>query len=238
MRTTEDHGDKEEEGAGISSPRMHQDDPIEESLEMNAADEITDTILQLDGNVPDLVHDEDDDLDGNVSDLVHDEDDDFPNLVESDDEDDEGFEDDEGYSVTFARRQIHQLDGNNSDSSDGGDEYGLNDVFGLNRSRSQKRPRLQVDSSEGEEEERATAPPGRPGNVTVDSEDDSEERNEKDADLQTGAKFFSKDGRDHVVYPSTGRTYIFLKSNSKKPSTILRHVNDLLTIYQVLDSNL
>ena len=117
----EDHDVIEEEGAGQASPRRPHDDPIEETLEMNTAVEIEDTILQLDGN--------------------------------------------------------------NSDSSDADDEFGVNDVFGLNKSR--KRRRVQIDSSEGdgEEEERATAPLGQPRNVTSDSEDEGEERNEKEANL-------------------------------------------------------
>ena len=120
---------------------------------------------------------------------------------------------------------IYQLDGNNSNSESEEDEFGLNDVFGQHRS--QKRPRLQLDSSSEEE--------SAPTNVNVESEseDETEQGNQAEADVNTGAKLFMKDGRQHVVIPTTGPCYIFLKSNRKKPSTILRHINDLLNVYQV-----
>ena len=39
-----------------------------------------------------------------------------------------------------------------------------------------------------------------------------------------------KEGREHVAYPNTGRSYVFYKSHRAKPSNISRHCNDILTI--------
>ena len=46
-------------------------------------------------------------------------------------------------------------------------------------------------------------------------------------------KIVVKEGRDHVWYPNTGRSYVFIKSHRAKPSNISRHCNDLLNIAQV-----
>ena len=43
-------------------------------------------------------------------------------------------------------------------------------------------------------------------------------------------KIIVKDGREHVIYPNNGRSYIFFKSNRAKPPSISGHVNDILTI--------
>ena len=42
-------------------------------------------------------------------------------------------------------------------------------------------------------------------------------------------------GREHFCYPCTGPFYVFLKSNTHKPSTIERHMNDIMNITQVSD---
>ena len=39
-----------------------------------------------------------------------------------------------------------------------------------------------------------------------------------------------EEGREHVSYPHTGEFYIFFKSNTYKPSTIERHLNDMTNI--------
>ena len=42
-----------------------------------------------------------------------------------------------------------------------------------------------------------------------------------------------KEEREHIVYPNTGRSYVFYKSHRAKPSSISRHVNDILNIAEV-----
>ena len=116
---------------------------------------------------------------------------------------------------------ILQVDGENDSESD--DEFGLNDPFNVDRN--SKRPHLDLISLDCEIDE------------DVDEEspvtEEEPEENPREADVNTGANKIIKDGREHVVYPSTGPCYIFLKSNRARPSTIRGHVNDLLTIYQV-----
>ena len=178
-----------------------------------------------------------------------------PGLVDSDDEDDEGpvtntpreqvqispnshggqdcLEEELEMNTGMECDDIFQADGNDTDSEE--EDYGLNDeIFGYYPS--QKRPRIQVDSDPGETEQAS-----RIQNENMDEESgnegDDEQDNPCEADTETGAKTYMKDGREHVVFPSTGPCYIFLKSNRSKPSTIFRHVNDLLTIFEVLNND-
>ena len=44
---------------------------------------------------------------------------------------------------------------------------------------------------------------------------------------------YDKQERPHIKYPSTGRSYVFFKSNRVKGSTIVRYVNDFLNIAEV-----
>ena len=121
---------------------------------------------------------------------------------------------------------ILQFDGNNDSDSD--DEFGLNDLFNVHRNN--KRPRLDPIMLDYDVEEDDDEEPTVTDHAGMEEE---LEENPREADVNTGASKITKDGREHVVYPSTGPCYIFLKSNRAKPSTIRGHINDLLTIYQV-----
>ena len=41
-------------------------------------------------------------------------------------------------------------------------------------------------------------------------------------------------GQKHLVVPSVGPSFVFMRSSRKKPSKIFCHVNDILNISQVL----
>ena len=64
---------------------------------------------------------------------------------------------------------------------------------------------------------------------------DSEESESSDDDSNQNKFYTVEDelGRPHIKYPCTGEFFIFNKPNNYKPSTIERHVNDILNIYQV-----
>ena len=43
-------------------------------------------------------------------------------------------------------------------------------------------------------------------------------------------------GRDHIPYPSSGKSYVFLRSNTSDPSTIEVHCNDIINMFDVDNS--
>ena len=118
---------------------------------------------------------------------------------------------------------ILQFDGNNDSDSD--DEFGLNDQSNVHRNN--KRPCLDLImldyDIEADDDEDPKVPDHADNNFGMEKE---LEENPKEANVNMGA-------REHVVYPSSGPCYIFLKSNRAKPSTIRGHVNDLLMIHQL-----
>ena len=62
-----------------------------------------------------------------------------------------------------------------------------------------------------------------------------DESEDSDVD-QALSKYYTVEdeiGRPHVKYPCTGELFIFNKPNNYKPSTIERHVNDILNIFEV-----
>ena len=63
-----------------------------------------------------------------------------------------------------------------------------------------------------------------------------EEHQERSAIDIPPHKILEKDGREHVAYQNTGRSYIFYKSHRAKPSNISRHCNDILTIAETESS--
>ena len=135
--------------------------------------------------------------------------------------------------------EISQVDGVDSTESD--EDYGEDDIGVYRRS---KRPRLaavQRIESDSEEEENAPAPVNTArGDDDIELETSTEEISDTEAEetvtdavTSTGAQRIVKNGREHVKIPSTGPTYVFMKSHRSKPSTIFRHVNDLLSMYEV-----
>lgn len=71
-----------------------------------------------------------------------------------------------------------------------------------------------------------------------DTDSDSEEDiilNSEDIDsdfIEPGAdKIIERNGRKHIKIPATGRAFVFYKSHRAKPSSISRHVDDIVTMY-------
>jgi len=125
---------------------------------------------------------------------------------------------------------ICQLDGNDSDS----DDFGEEDFIGILRRTSQRNN--QVISSSEEDTGGSDDETSNPDDVIPTHEDELNEEIETEAVFNTkGILTKDKYGRDHVSYPSTGPSYVFLKSNRAKPSNIWSHVNDIMTIYEAHD---
>ena len=66
-----------------------------------------------------------------------------------------------------------------------------------------------------------------------EEEDSSDESGKEDSALLTRLKskvIWDEDGRAHITVPATGPSVVFYKSNRAKPSSISRHVEDILTL--------
>ena len=138
--------------------------------------------------------------------------------------------------------EIDQLDGANDPSSGSEDEFGEDDM-NVFRSAGPMRKIARIESED--EYSSNTDESENEHNQDVDeSEEENEvipqqqEDQEDEGQLVTvsdfpEAKYVMKDGRNHVSIPHTGNVYIFFKSPQAKPSSISRHINDILTIAEV-----
>ena len=136
-----------------------------------------------------------------------------------------------------------QLDGANDGSeSDQSDEY---DINFLEHRPLPKRARIipdedEVDDPNIDEDDVDAAP--RPLSVSSsdsesgsDREDEDDVENEEAFNVDLGKTVTGRDGKPHIAFGHTGKTYIFFKSHAFKSSNISRHVNDLLTMAQIED---
>ena len=136
---------------------------------------------------------------------------------------------------------LSQLDGADSSESDmdEDEEFNTDNMFYLgNRS---KRPRLapfmEIQSSDSEQENSDSDRQPIISPETLEEEVDSEEPT--DPEPQTSSfkvpkeKIILHNGREHVILPNTGPSYIFNRSHRAKPSTIWRHCNDLISLSEV-----
>ena len=88
------------------------------------------------------------------------------------------------------------------------------------------------------EEETVAGPSGWAGSslqINSDSEDDQVEASPFNVEFNfPDAEYtFDEKERKHVVYPKTGKPFVFISSHLAKPSTIKLHVNDIFNIMQV-----
>ena len=134
---------------------------------------------------------------------------------------------------TDAGDKIGQFDGADDSSSD--DEF---DVNFMKNTHPAKMRRLVLESSESEDNSDDISVSVEPHILNV--EENGEQFSGHDTDSPANVsleipsdKVVIKDGREHVWYPNTGRSYIFHKSHRAKPSSISRHCNDILNIAQV-----
>ena len=130
--------------------------------------------------------------------------------------------------------EILQLDG----AADGTDESESEEDFDmewLNEAQPQRK-RRRIDSEDEADlnvetmSDDETTPPVQ---TNVADRDSSSENEEFEMPEFPQAKFVTKDGRKHVTTPHTGPAFVFFKSHQTKPSSISRHVNDILTIANV-----
>ena len=132
--------------------------------------------------------------------------------------------------------EICQVDGADDESSESEEEFDYDNLFRVVQPQ-RKRARIESDNEddpnveESEEEDETNPPQSAPTN------DGDRGSNSEDEEFQMpefpSAKFYTKDGRKHVCIEHTGPTYIFFKSHQSKPSSISRHINDVLTIAEV-----
>ena len=141
--------------------------------------------------------------------------------------------------------EFWQFDGANDGSeTDESDEFEIN--F-LEQRPPPKRVRIMSDEEVDPniDEEAAEAPRPSPsivessdsesGSDLEEGENDDNEEDEEADHIPSSKTVTGKDGKPHVAFDSTGKTYIFFKSHTFKSSNISRHVNDLLTMAQVED---
>merc|ERR1712227_801987 len=126
--------------------------------------------------------------------------------------------------VILEQSFLPQLDGNYSS------EYSTDSDEETSVSKPSKRARIESDSSTTDSEE----PPSASNRMSVDSSDESEGEEYTDASRRLLNKLrskviFDQNGRAHVQVPGTGPSVVFYKSNRAKPSSISRHVDDIIT---------
>ena len=96
------------------------------------------------------------------------------------------------------------------------------------------------DSSEKQEGDKNNLTKNLQDDLSESEEDSNNAEDEKDesysSDEQGGPPEFrimpDEEGHNHVSYPDTGKFYDFLKSHNFKPSTIERHINDIINIFE------
>ena len=136
---------------------------------------------------------------------------------------------------------LSQLDGADSSESDmdEDEEFNTDNMFHLgNRS---KRPRLapfmEIQSSDSEEENSDSDRQSIVSPEALELEDDNAEPTDPESQTSTfnvpQEKIIVHNGREHVILPNTGPSYIFNRSHRAKPSTIWRHCNDLISLSEV-----
>lgn len=139
--------------------------------------------------------------------------------------------------------EISQLDGADDNSSESGDEFEMDFLKGVQpqtfRGAQPRRKRQRIESEQEDSEEEVVtennAEPTAGGSGDNSSPQEEEESAEEEFEMPEfpAAHFVMKEGRKHVAIAHTGPTYVFFASHQKKPSTISRHVNDILTIAEV-----
>ena len=124
--------------------------------------------------------------------------------------------------------EIMQLDGTNDSSGSEEDEF----EFDLFRGAQPQSKRARVESDEEDDPNVEESEEERENNSEPNSTAAATEEAEEDFEMPEfpGVKFVMKNGRKHVATAHTGPTYVFFASHQMKPSTISRHVNDILTI--------
>ena len=225
-------GGIEEEAVDVDHNDETQDD-LQTRLDVSDVNQNDVEVLNQEGDTPDTIDDRQatvddsivgdnvDDVDGMPTDLAVDSQD----LVEV-------F----GYS-DVNDNILTQLDGADSSESDidEDEEFNTVDMF---RNRS-KRPRLAlfIQSSDSEQE---NSDPDRQSIVSPEAlevEVDNEEPTDPEPLTSTfnvpKKKIILHKGREHVILPNTGPSYIFNRSHRAKPSTIWRHCNDLISLSEV-----
>ena len=133
--------------------------------------------------------------------------------------------------------EIQQIDGN-LDSSSSEEEFDIDFANPVVRPRLQAR-QICSDEEDTDDQSSSEAETQR----SSDKEDNNDQSFETD-DLSTSQRqvnignltkaetVLDSNGREHIKIPNTGETYVFYKSHRAKPSSISRHVDDLLTIDQ------
>lgn len=125
-------------------------------------------------------------------------------------------------------KPLSQLDGNNSS------DYSSDEGF---TPPAMKRPRVESDSESTENEENEANLSTSTEEDQSSDDSDSGELNEYRRDLLQRLQskvIHDQYGRAHIKVPRTGPSLVFYKSNRAKPSTISRHVDDILTLMEAM----
>ena len=194
--------------------------------------EVTDNIFsQLEGDSSDTIDDRQATVDDSI---VGDNEDDINDLAV----DSQGLVGVFGYSEV-TDNIFSQLDGVDSSESDmdEDEEFNTYNMFHLgNRS---KRPRVApvIQSSDSEQENSDSDRQSIVSPETLEEEVNNEEPKDPEPQISTfnlpKEKMIQHNGREHVILPNTGPSYILCRSHRAKPSVIWRHCNDLISLAEV-----
>ena len=223
-------GGIEEEDVDVDHNDETQDN-LQTSVDVSDNNQNVVEVLNQEGDTPDTIDDRQATVDDSI---VGDNEDDINDLAV----DSQGLVGVFGYSEV-TDNIFSQLDGVDSSESDmdEDEEFNTYNMFHL-RNRS-KRPRVApvIQSSDSEQENSDSDRQSIVSPETLEEEVNNEEPKDPEPQISTfnlpKEKMIQHNGREHVILPNTGPSYILCRSHRAKPSVIWRHCNDLISLAEV-----